>query len=655
MHTFKDIEKLYDSLNVKVVRQVDDLPDEVKNEIDLLIKGTDFGRGEVLSLIDKFTTQYLYTENKKYKYIKCLLDIIFINRNTHSTFCADVEKLKNAMKLVIPYIHNYDYLLNENDLEYQHHIQSIKYFKRRGYQINVKEGVVKCDQATTYISQLLEAKIQKLGIGFIVNLVKRINKIDDTFYLFLDSSNEALLTPFGYLFNLGVKYTNDGTTSDHEESLRIFTEILTIADHLAVLHRLQNYGLKHQLQLSFSSPSKLTELITRQVCRDQSYKIEQYDPKAIFSFIEFINTKYNDDKIKIIKSIFEELVSLNDIDYKIDVKNTITKTIADFSTEDIDNALTRLTNEKPNTNFSAFFDYSQKNYHLKPFFKNEGKSIYLNNTFCCVGFYHAIIERLEEIGIDSTKLGLILEEFVDFTLKNNNVNILIGEKKYVVNEDQREEMKIPSHGLESDGVFYNDEQIFFMEIKKRNLNQNSIGGNIYNILEDLSVSLIHSQTQANRHLRYLTKYGKIEFRDGNLIEHKNRAISKLSISSLEYGGLHSHQYSQQILHAFSNAQITPIINFERSIELINEKLKDFNHEIFRSVEDGIMSGNGLQEYMNCFFLNIFQLLYLVKTSKENDSDLINEINALKHIRLDQSDFYLANKQMRRIKDTPKLT
>lgn len=652
MYTFKDIEKIYDRINVRVEKKLEDLPSSVKNEIDILIGGSDFGRGEVLNLIDRFTIQYLYTKKEKYKYIKFLLEIIFINRNTHATFCADADKLKSAMNLVIPYIHKYDYLLNKNDLEYQHHIQSIKYFKSQGYQINVKEGVVKCKQATIYISQLLEAKIQRLGIGFIVNLVKRINKIDDTFYQFLDSSDDMLLPPFGYLFNIGVKYTNNGTITEQNESLKIFKEILTTASQLTVLHRLQNYGLKHQFQLQFSSASKLTELISRQVCRDQSYKIEQYDPKAIFSFIDFISRKYDDNKIKIIKSIFEELVSIDEIDYTIDVKNTIGITNANFSAEDIEDTLTRLTNENPNTNFSTFFDFSQKNYHLKPFFKNENRTIYLNNTFCCVGFYHATVARLEEIGINSTTLGYILEEFVDSILQNSNVNILLGNKKYDVSEDQRNDLDIPSHILESDGVLYNEKQIFFIEIKKRNLNQNSLGGNIYNILEDLSVSLIHSQTQANRHLRYLKKYGKIDFKGGNSIEHLNREISKLSISSLEYGGLHALQYSQQILHAFSNAQITPIEGFERSIELINEKLKHYNHEIFRSIEDGVMKNNNIQEYMNCFFLNIFQLLHLVKITKDNNSDLIDEINALKHVRLDQSDFYLANRKMKKIRDTP---
>lgn len=652
MYTFNDIEKIYDSVNIKVEHKAEDIPQQIKDAVDQLVKGTDVDRVTILKLIDQYTVQYLYTKKEKYKDILKLLNVIFITRNTHFEYTNDHAKLKDAISLLIPYINHYDHFMNENDFEYIHHIDAIKHFQKMGFKINVKEGEVQCKETTKIISKLIESKIQQLGIGFLVNLIIRINKIDNLFYIFPDSSEKTLLTPFGYLFNLGVKYTSTSKISDHVKSSNIFNEIIDISQNFAALYRLQNYGQKHQFQLQFSTPSKLTELITRQVCRDQTFKIEQYDPKSIFNFIEFINTKYADNTLKIIKSIFEELVDLNNIEYTIVVNDIIIKTKNIFHEADVEAVVETLTNEYPNKNLSTFFDYSNKNYHQKPFFKNEDKAVYLNNNFCCVGFYHATLKRLEEIGVNSINVGRLLEEFVESALQNNNINIITGEKKYNLDLSHRQQLGISSEMLESDGIIYNENEIFFMEIKKRNLNDSSLGWNIYSILEDLSVSLIHSQTQANRHLRFLTKFGKIDFIDGNSIEHKGRQISKISISSLEYGGLHALQYTQQILHAFSNAQIAMIQGQEKSINLINTKLAEFNLEINRSISDGIMQNNIIQEYMNCYFLNIFQLLYLVNLAKQSNSDLIDEIKTLRNIRLDQSDFYYANQRMRRIKNTP---
>lgn len=647
MTIFKDIEEVYDSINSKKIEyKLENIPTDISLKIDEIITGTDSGRGELFEIMDKFTIQYLYTKKLKYKYIKCLLSLIYTYRNSHKEFSLNLIKLKEAMELAIPYIKNYEHLLDESDCEYNHHISSIKHFKRQGYQINVRDGEVKCDNAIVYICKRIDSNIEKLGISFTLSLIRNINKLDKTFYKFSDSSNTPLV-PWGFLLNIGLKHTNPNTIKNTDEAFKTFNSIMETAKNYVSLYRLQNYGLKNQYELSFSDPNKLIELITKQVYRDQTFKIEQYNPKSIYSFVSFINKKYDDKILKIITSIFNDLIDKDITNSPINVIEEIKKTKADFSLDDINETINRLTNRNTNTGFFTLKDFSNKNYNYKPFFEMESKSVYINNTFFSVGFYHSIISRLKEIGIDS-ELGYVLEDFLDSSLQKNNINIILGPKEYDVDLTQREELNIVSHSLESDGIIFNDDEIFFLEQKKRAFNPESIGGDIFSILLDLSISLVHSQTQANRHLRYITKYGKIDFKNGFSLEQNTRRLSKLSISSLDYGGLHSLQYVNQILMSFAQIRLGGNNENERKIRSINKKLDEFNHEIVQSINDGIMQLSP-QGFMNCFFLNIFQLLHLVEMSKENGSDLISEINLVRNIRLDQSDFYVIDQYIRNLK------
>lgn len=644
---FKEIENLYDEINRnhEVINEKISL--ELNEQLDQLINGNGFKRQNIFDLIEKFRIQYVYTQRIKYKNISCILSYLYFYRNAKDEYNLDLKNIKTAMTLILPYIQEYYHLSNENNDEYIHFIKSIKSFKKKGYQINMKNGEIKCDQAIKYIAQKLESKIQSLGINFITNLFKIIPKINEIFYQFPDSS-KSLITPWGYLCNLGVKHTEKSKINNKDKEIVIFNNILNMSKEFVSLYKIQNFGLKEQIELSYTDGIGLVDLIQKQIYRDQTFKIEQYNPSSIYSFISFINDKYKDKTIEAIHMFFKE-INKKKLDIFIDINEVCEALKSKYDTTTLKEVVERLTSKSPNYKFLTLNDYSKKDYSLKPFLYHNSNPIYINHNFFCVGFYHSVMKRLNEIGFNDSKLGYILEEFVDFSLSNQNVNLILGEKKYNITPEQREELNISSLELESDGIFYDEDNIFFMELKKRPLNQNSIGGDVYSTLADLSISLIHSQTQANKHLRYLKKYNRIDFTSGSKIELNERHISKLSVCSLDYGGLHSLQYVQQILLLFTTILLNNNPQFESSITLINKKLENYTKEIMQSVSDGIMENNP-QGYMNCFFVNIFQLLELVEISKNNNTNLIKEINSVRQLRLNQSDFYMIDNFMREIKE-----
>ncbi len=188
-------------------------------------------------------------------------------------------------------------------------------------------------------------------------------------------------------------------------------------------------------------------------------------------------------------------------------------------------------------------------------------------------------------------------------------------------------------------IIYNKENICFFELKLRTLINKSKGGNCFHILNDLSESLLKSQTQLNKHKRYISKFNEINFRSNEKIKLDNRNIYKISVSSLDYQGLHNPLIFQILLRNIPGHIIdkTKDNNLNNLVDNINQKFKDFSDEISsEETKNEIISPTGLS---NTFFLNVFQLLFLIDKSKEKRTDLIDELILTRNIRLDQFDFY----------------
>lgn len=188
-------------------------------------------------------------------------------------------------------------------------------------------------------------------------------------------------------------------------------------------------------------------------------------------------------------------------------------------------------------------------------------------------------------------------------------------------------------------IIHNKENICFFELKLRALIDKSKGGNAFYILNDLAESLIKSQTQLNKHKRYILNFNKIEFKSKEKIELDNRDIFKISISSLDYQGLHNPLIFQIFLRNIPDHVLGKTIdpNLNIIVDNINQKFKDFSDEILNEeTKNEIISPTGLS---NTFFLNVFQLLFLIDKSKEKGTDLIDELILSRNIRLDQLDFY----------------
>lgn len=383
----------------------------------------------------------------------------------------------------------------------------------------------------------------------------------------------------------------------------------------------------------------MIKLINKQVISDQIFKVEQYDPESIFSFIKFIQQKYEDVRFSIIKDIAQHLLEQpNNIPY---LANDLFSSLENRLDKDIYlDIYNLLVNENPNIKFNNIDNLEFIDYKLKPFIKNKfGSLSFINHNFFFVGFYYVVLELLYQNGIDSKKQGFLIEFFAEEQLKSSANSFITGEKVYKLNKNQRNILGIKSEQLESDMIIYNDEKIGFFEFKLRTLVKESKAGNPYYILNDLSESLLKSQTQLNKHKRYLQEFSSINFNSGQKLKFKSQEIYKISVSSLDYQGLHNPTIFHTFLQQIPNYTLAPNedLKIAKLVKNINENFSIYTKEImFEKTKFEILEPNGM---MNNFYINVFHLLFLINQSKINNKNLLDELTSTKNIRLNQFDFY----------------
>lgn len=66
---------------------------------------------------------------------------------------------------------------------------------------------------------------------------------------------------------------------------------MEFSKHYISLYQYQNYPLSH-FKYTTSSPESILKTIDNHVIGDQLLKIEQYDPKSILDYLNFINNKF---------------------------------------------------------------------------------------------------------------------------------------------------------------------------------------------------------------------------------------------------------------------------------------------------------------------------------------------------------------------------
>ncbi|EMI7874059.1 hypothetical protein R5S25_002286 [Acinetobacter baumannii] len=607
---------------------------DIYKRIEGLILGEISTFDFLYELKDAFLLEYLVKKNETYKSI--FNNLSFITENLRSTdlFNGDINCLKEAYKYCI-----YSRKKNLQTNGYESSkikclASSIIFFESKGLKKLLINGKIDFTLAKK-IENIIHEKFKYIGIDAIPNIINTIPKLFDTkFYSFIEESDTQII-PWGYILNKAIKHTYPIKLSD-EILLSRLNSAIEYSTHYIALYQFQNYDYSFT-QYTHGNHQSILKLIDKHVIGDQLFKIEQYDPKSILEYLNFINTQHQTYELDLILEVATYIFSLEHNTFN-DVTKKINQIFQKYPKKISTLVSSLLIHKKVNNKFETIYDLDKIDFNKKPFIKVNSKVYFFNHSFFYIGFYYAFLEILYQIGVDSKKQGLLLEAFAEYSLSSSKQHF-ISNKNYKVYKPQKAELGIKSDSLEVDLVIHNDESIAFFEIKNRVLINSSKGGNSYYILNDLAESLIKSQTQLNKHKRYISKFKEITFIDKQKLNLDDRKIFKISVSSLDYQSLHAPLVSRNFLSFIPDLTLknTNKPELDSLVKNINEKFTEFKEEISKpETLHEISNFNGMQ---NTYFINIFHFLFLIEKSREKNTDFIDELTLYSRTLLNQLDFY----------------
>lgn len=548
-----------------------------------------------------------------------------------------------------------EYVKNSYPQQY-YSVQACNFFNKKGFKISIKDGEIKFNNIQD-IFVSIDNQAKRLGIHiyyFITDYIHNdfLNKNNDLYQFRLSSSRDGEpLLPIGFIYQISLKHIDKKPSYTNNSELRqAMSKLLEYCVKFASLFELQTFGSDFEIILMKETTGifdKLQEIIHL----DNFFKIEQYNPSDVIDFVKYLANFYIDNErhknninqFLIMVNFFEEQIQNNkDL---IFTKNNIPKDIND---EFFENFYFNSINQ----DFKRTFDFDKTNFKSKPFVKINGKHLIIQPRFSAISLYIILCNILGEE--ENSQLGLLIESYIVNKLLEKSIDIIYN-RQYKINKDIKRKLHLNSEQLECDIVLQSKEYIFFIEIKKKELTRNAKSGDVFFILQDLSKSLLASQTQANKHMRYLMENQKIVFdkttnSPEQILYLNNRKIIKISLSSLDYLSLHSKDVFQKFMRLLYNKELVISNNLSEEQKDIAKAFNKQNYKLGRDLSDlhsdwQLKENNGL---LNCYFLNIFHLLFIIRNINDIDEFAKLLLSTRNIIVTGFRDFYQETEYRRRI-------
>lgn len=570
-------------------------------------------RKKLNELLDRFIVQYRWDKDEIclhcYGYIRYYVD----SESKYNIF----ELFDLIQKTSLEKINIDNNLLVFNKERKKHLYDSARFLENKGFKIELNEGNISrksIDDIFIYIESL----IKRIGSHFIKRLLIEIEDYKKNYGLYhipihTEFNSHTQIPPYGVLLALGFKHYNRNSLQpiDFENHYRL---IIELSIHLTNL--LDLYFSGQHFDLMFSDGENIIQETQRLVLLDSIYRFNQYKSDHVLYFLKKTLDKIFSEciesnikrKINIVFDIFNFVHKQKESCFEI---FSFIKMFENYNHQDVFDTILDISHiNNCNINYVNIYDFDKLNYYDKPFILNYSEVsgsvniIYPNDVLFSIGFYNCIMNLLRtKCNIDS-KTGEWLEIIVSEELRKIGLNIIGPNKKYILDKNQKKQLKIDSDSLETDLIIDFDDRICFMEIKKKTLKKESKSGEYFSILDDLMKSLLKSQIQAYRHERFLRTYEKICFTDDTSIELKDREIITISLSNFNYGSLHDFSFTSKILDILGKGYLKDEHKDGKKINEFNKSLKQLHKEIeLKKYEYENM------KFSKCHFLNIFHLFF----------------------------------------------
>ena len=266
----------------------------------------------------------------------------------------------------------------------------------------------------------------------------------------------------------------------------------------------------------------------------------------------------------------------------------------------------------------------------RPLLRTDSKTyVMLGHSVCAPAFVEAVLTQLRSVGVKE-EIGHAVEDLLMQEFESRDVAAHSGD--YV----------IPSGKAgECDLVIETKSQVIFLEAKAKALTRIARSGRDLELLIDMSKSMLKATIQSGWHELHLRKHQALELstiKGRYVVDLQDRAIERIAVSLLDYGGFQDRIVIEQILHgqlASTYGANNPA--FEKSIADVNKlgnELRLLNEELY----DVRGKPERWRPFFNCWFLSVPQVLLLLDGVFGADQ-FADELRRTRSFTMGTRDFY----------------
>lgn len=447
--------------------------------------------------------------------------------------------------------------------------------------------------------------------------------------------------PTGYLLNLCVKYPYEVITSKNIKKLKKIQD-------LSIAIVTGYYDVEHYNQWAnfFQTGETIIKFCTEIALWDSIYSLIQIRPKLSLQIIEELFQEIDE-------GVFLQIVGVNKNEYFIILKevfeiakdtkgvifiylSTIKKKLKGINEEEIKNVLDLNShNKKANDEYLLPSDITKVDFQFNSLIKlSDTKYVLMDKSWCAPSLFESLatIFRTAKIKNFDSNIGYALEKLIYKWLDHHNITYSHGI------------YSVDSIDGECDLLIEAKDAIILIEFKKKVLTRKAKSGIDIDLLIDLSDSILSSQIQAGRTELILREKGEISLTDqktdfAKTIQWNNRAIERISLTQLDFGGFHD----KTIINQFFKALLTHTYGTDSKEKNILNKFYELKEkqEIWSEQYTRLKKIDKAFEhspFFNCSFMNLGQLLETINLSKNNDS-FYEKLKTNKFVTFGTLDFY----------------
>jgi hypothetical protein len=521
---------------------------------------------------------------------------------------------------------------------------SIKAMRDYGCEVNItnEDIEISCDKVFADIDKAIKRIGGFTVADFLLKILERFGKYLARFDRFLIHRETNSLTqsspqiPFGYLLNLCAKYPHSDIPVSEEEIKQVIRLAITACN---AAYPVQHYNIWYYLN---NSSETAIEMLTEVALWDSIFSIPQAKSDYQIAFLEFLFSQIDPQVfadtfsydssiyISVAKEIFKHRPKNRPFRFKLQEINDWTK----IPTNTLRAVLDLMCHKKlPNNSYLAPGDVLSTDYFLKPLIKLNDQYIILWRSWNALSLFEVFADGLRgKMKAFESFVGGVLEKYVQKRLSEKNITHVFG--KY----------KVKGTNGEADIVIETSKKIVLIEIKKKVLTRKTKSGSDVGLIIDLSESIVDATLQSGKTELLLREHGSLELKsdDGKkiIIELKGRSFEHVSLTHMEFGGLHDKKLMQNLYFALLKYQYqvidkTDLISVDK-FNALAKKQEELVEQYNALMEKDAMPKNN--PYLDNWFISFNQLMEVINLSSDNESFYQNLITH-KFIATGTFDFY----------------